>query len=334
MTLTDSDITRIKAYHEVGLTQSSIRAKAGHSRVTIGRVVAGKLDRIGARKVSRIVEKRRMLLAKLVRMRKRVGNRVLVRYPSAGSLVAPLKRAGFNASRTTVYRDLLVTHENRTRPKRPFDGENSFRMRRELKKRYKMTCGKRFVFSDEHFVTTNDHTCKTQWVAKGERSELVPRVHKSRYNIPSVMIWGAIGFNYKSPLVFIKKTEDEDGKKLGMNSKRYVSSCLAKMLNGPNAIPRGRIFMQDGARCHTAKATLAYLARKGQVVLEGWPPYSPDLNPIENLWRYIDVKIAERAPATLAELQRVTLEVWDAIPMSVINNYVLSFKGRFATHIQ
>ena len=139
MTLSDVNIARIAALHEAGLSKSSISVKTGHSRLTIGRVISGKLARIGARKVSRIVEKRRMLLAKLVLMRKRVGSRVLVRYPSAGSLVAPLKRAGFNASRTTVYRDLLLGHENRTRPKRPFDGENTLRMRRELKKRYKTT---------------------------------------------------------------------------------------------------------------------------------------------------------------------------------------------------
>jgi transposase len=41
--------------------------------------------------------------------------------------------------------------------------------------------------------------------------------------------------------------------------------------------------MQDGAKPHTAKATLAYLRAKN-VALLPWPRYSSDWNPNEQIW--------------------------------------------------
>ena len=91
--------------------------------------------------------------------------------------------------------------------------------------------------------------------------------------------------------------------------------------------------MQDGARCHAAKSTIAYLEKKNVAVLEQWPPYSPDLNPIENLWHLLDRRLSELVPRTLPELKQATLEAWNAIPMAHINALVESFQGRLRAKI-
>jgi transposase len=46
----------------------------------------------------------------------------------------------------------------------------------------------------------------------------------------------------------------------------------------------GLIFMQDGASIHTACLIKDWLKEQSIEVLD-WPPYSPDLNPIEHAWK-------------------------------------------------
>jgi hypothetical protein len=45
----------------------------------------------------------------------------------------------------------------------------------------------------------------------------------------------------------------------------------------------GSIFMQDNASIHKAKKSMDCFNEHGNVLMD-WLPYSPDLNPIENLW--------------------------------------------------
>jgi transposase len=51
--------------------------------------------------------------------------------------------------------------------------------------------------------------------------------------------------------------------------------------------------MQDGARIHTAGNVMEWLRTKDIEFLE-WPPQSPDLNPIENIWAYLKDKLYKR----------------------------------------
>lgn len=73
--------------------------------------------------------------------------------------------------------------------------------------------------------------------------------------------------------------------------------------------PESWWLLQDNAPTHKSRMVQEWLFNHG-VQLFDFPPYSPDLNPLENLWADIEKRVAARAPKTVEELQDVIAEEW------------------------
>jgi hypothetical protein len=88
------------------------------------------------------------------------------------------------------------------------------------------------------------------------------------------------------------------------------------------------VFLLDGATPHTADSTINFLQAKGIKFLADWPPNSPDLNPIENLWAWLKQKVYADHPTTLAA-QIASLEAaWDRVPAKMLRKLMRSFNKR------
>ncbi len=105
-------------------------------------------------------------------------------------------------------------------------------------------------------------------------------------------------------------------------------------LKPARALKMGRecVFQHDNDPKHTAKATKEWLKKKHIEVLE-WPIQSPDLNPIQNLWRELKVRVAKRQPQNLNDLKRICKEEWDKIPPEMCANLVDNYKKRLTSVI-
>ena len=159
---------------------------------------------------------------------------------------------------------------------------------------------------------------------------LLPKFRK----LQTIMVWGSISGNEKGPLVVWDK--DQWGKTI--NSRSYCDRIIVPHLH-PFWLQVCRerqdyvYLQQDGASPHRAKHTTEVLRNLNMLgYFFTWPPSSPDLNPIEHVWRIMKDRIHRRSPrpTTNALLQLAIREEWDAISPEEISNLTSSLPARIS----
>lgn len=133
------------------------------------------------------------------------------------------------------------------------------------------------------------------------------------------MVWRMISGNGVGPLVRLH------GKVNAAVYKHLVKDHVLPVLR--NSTKQSSIFMQDNAPCHKAKVVMNFLEAENIAVLD-WPAQSPDLNPIENVWKILGELSKARNPKTTEELWDALKEEWNKITKREIEKLIASCSRR------
>ena len=137
-----------------------------------------------------------------------------------------------------------------------------------------------------------------------------------------IMIWGAISVHGTSRLHIVEGM---------MNSQQYVEVLEKRFF--PQLLdwfPDGNaVLMHDGAPCHRSAMVSRYLEGHGLEVLP-WPGNSPDMNPIEGLWKDLKDKISREGVTNKRELTERLISVWhrDDSLRQLARQYIMGMPNR------
>ena len=150
------------------------------------------------------------------------------------------------------------------------------------------------------------------------------------------MIWGAVSMETRSPLVIMKRELGREG----YTNWSYREALMEGLL--PIWPVEGGLFQQDNARIHTAQATKEWLKEHG-INLIPWPTHSPDLNPIEHVWKavktelrrlYPDMHLLKDNEAHLQRFCSAIKEAWEKVAQVAIRNLINSIERRLRAVIR
>ena len=232
---------------------------------------------------------------------------------------------------TTVQRALKtgldVSHH--IAAKKPFLSAVHIRKRKEWAKEALLMTREdwmRIIWTDESSVEVGKQSRECAvWRKPRERYELDCLVPTFKSGWQSVMIWGCISYGMRGPLVRIPS---------GM---RKAVDYVYLVLDGPlwdvyiqQSEEKGFVkVVEDGAPTHCSKAAHDF---QSQNSLETFPhpPQSPDMNPIEHVWKQLKVLVNKHpiCPQNVDLLWVALQEEWLKIDNDFINSLIDSMPHR------
>jgi transposase len=147
------------------------------------------------------------------------------------------------------------------------------------------------------------------------------------------MVWAAIWKGGRSRLVVM--TRDEEAKRRGFTSQSYIQALEEGLLPVYDGT---RHFQQDNAAIHRSAVTDTFMLNNAISLIE-WPSHSPDLNPIEHVWRMLKYQLYKISPELsnlkgniedIAVFKECLEKAWAALDQDQIDRLLASLPRRVA----
>lgn len=165
------------------------------------------------------------------------------------------------------------------------------------------------IFTDESKIELSD-VCRKSYRKKGQP---IPRRKRAKHPY-SMLVWGGISRRGATPLVMFNGIMDSDWYQKKILRNNFLP--FAKVV-----YPEGHRLYQDNDPKHTSRSTQAFMLAQG---VNWWksPAESPDVNPIENLWKEMKDFCTKKRPKNKDDLKNAILQFWSTVTPEKCNTYI------------
>jgi len=183
----------------------------------------------------------------------------------------------------------------------------------------------KILWTDETWITGGRHT--RTWVTRRPGEEWDPTcIVEKHQRKKGWMFWGCFYGHTKGPGIFWEKD-------WGSICAETYCQHTVPIIHGYIELMRREgvelVLMQDRAPGHAAADTKKELEERGIRVIF-WPPFSPDLNPIERVWHIMKNYLQDNYPENMTydRLRVAVKDVWEKVGQDEFEALIQSMQAR------
>ncbi|KAL4499102.1 hypothetical protein ABPG72_017004 [Tetrahymena utriculariae] len=174
------------------------------------------------------------------------------------------------------------------------------------------------IFTDETGVYLSDCHKSKVWTPKGKKIKIELPKKDLKVNC-----WGGISYEGATSLHIFEGS---------LNKEVYQEILEKRMEEMESLYPDGFEFMHDN---HPVHSSLEIWGEEQGLNIIDFPPYSPDLNPIENLWAVLKNKVAADNPKTYKQLEDSLYKNWEILTqIDTLRPFIEGLQNRYSMCIE